>query len=105
MKTAKAKATLTRTVKSNTSAYRDGTIWSCKKYFPVKIVNGHPGDVVSLRLGYQTYSFTLPSYTTSSHTHTFYTSCTIGNYTSATITVKNTYGQTLCTKYDSWTWN
>lgn len=98
-KTPRAKVTKTATIGSNSYCYFNGSVWSCKRYVPVKVTNVHYGDSLTIRSGYE--SHTIWFYGNYSWaTRNFYMNYNLRNYSYLSLTYKNKYGQVLDT--DSW---
>jgi hypothetical protein len=100
----KIKISLTEKIRSNSpSAYHD-TIRSCESYVPFYFKNVTRGDKVTLYIGNERHSFTVP-YTTSKYHHKFYTKYTMRHYNSMRIVIKNKYKQKMYSNTFYINWN
>jgi hypothetical protein len=78
---------------SSPNAYYE-SFQSCKSYVPYYFTNVTKGDKVTMYIGSEKHSCTVP-YTTSRYYHTFYTKHKMSNYHSMSIKIKNKYNQKL----------
>lgn len=97
-----AKATVKGKVNSYTSAYVDGSIWSCKYYVPVVVYNAKKGDTLYVTVNGRTYKQKI--YGSGTYRTTVWLDSRLGCVPYIKIRVKNKYKQTTWSNTETFRW-